>query len=376
MNTGDVITWAAIVVTVSSAVLAMRLVILQRRHAALGWRLARSESQHRETIAAHSQAELRTELAHRLHDDLGHRLTLVAVTAGVLESKADESLRADVAALREQVANAVEELNHSVSALDSSTETLTPLLRVVDEAVLPAQSAGAGINIVVPADAPPLSARLASVTMAIIREGVTNALKHSPGGTIELNVDLEGDELRLCLISGPATRPSRASTGGRGLEALRARVEDHGGSFAAGPGHRHGAWTVEAALPIVDSPDLSVVHQDAALARTVRRTRGQLIAIPAVALLLFAAVPAAWVVARGALSQLDRADFDQITVGMVQSEAETHLPALDMDAPPRARGVGDCRHHEATMSPFDRDTVFEVCFVDGRVASTTVIPTP
>jgi len=101
-----------------------------------------------------------------------------------------------------------------------------------------------------------------------------------------------------------------------------------------------------------------------------------LIALPVATAALMIAIPVGMVLGQAALSRLSATDFAAITVGESESSARSQLPIVEMEAPPQQVGSGDCRHYESTFSPFERTEVYEVCFTNGQVNSTTIIPAP
>lgn len=102
----------------------------------------------------------------------------------------------------------------------------------------------------VPGDCDEVPASTAAVVYRVVQEGVTNALKHSPGAPIVIAVDC-GDEVTVDIFNGSGTVQAAglgSAGGGRGLKGARARVAALGGSFAAGP-EPGGAWRVSVRLP-------------------------------------------------------------------------------------------------------------------------------
>jgi len=80
----------------------------------------------------------------------------------------------------------------------------------------------------------------AAVVYRIVQEGVTNALKHSPGAPIVI-VDV---------LNGSGTVPISdldSAGGGRGLTGVQDRVSALGGAFTAGP-EPGGAWRISVRL--------------------------------------------------------------------------------------------------------------------------------
>lgn len=78
-----------------------------------------------------------------------------------------------------------------------------------------------------------LSARQYANLTRILREAVTNALKHAHPRQIALQLSVSAGTLRLSLRDdGPGLRDGEAGQGGRGLAIMRARAEELGGTVS------------------------------------------------------------------------------------------------------------------------------------------------
>ena len=95
-----------------------------------------------------------------------------------------------------------------------------------------------------------VSVESAVVAYRVVQESITNALKHSPGGPIDISVDC-GTEVVIDVINAtPQHESSHLATigGGHGLTGIRERVSGLGGTFSAGPDDP-GAWRVSVRFP-------------------------------------------------------------------------------------------------------------------------------
>lgn len=87
----------------------------------------------------------------------------------------------------------------------------------------------------------------------IVREALTNAVKHAPGGAVRVEVAHLTDRTRVTVVNAapsPATGPRPTAGdggGGRGLAGLRERVAVLGGTLRTGP--YRGGFRVTAELP-------------------------------------------------------------------------------------------------------------------------------
>ncbi|MDN5918337.1 MAG: histidine kinase, partial [Pseudonocardia sp.] len=214
-----------------------------RARAALGqagWQAAaRWEDQAREAEDDARRRE-RARLAARMHDLVGHDLARAALTLGGLEL--DTALPAQaqraVAHAREQVSTAAEHLSEAVTAIDAAP-TATPAGAELDELVTGLRSDGSDVALV-PADPAPLlggtDPTIADLVVRVVREGLTNAIKHGGDGPIEVSLARWAAQIVVVVRSrGANQRPAPGS--GRGLAALRQDVDGLGGTLEHGRSH-------------------------------------------------------------------------------------------------------------------------------------------
>lgn len=396
MSFADLLLWATIL---APTLLATYFVVglLRTR-----FRLRREVAQLRQVrmerdIARRRARDLQTReaIATRLHDDLGHRLTRLTVSAAALEATTEADVGAQIGRMRQQLAGTVETLNESIAHLYDDTDDTIDAVAGVDSAV-PQRSEHvdvrgminehvqtiAALGRHVECDRPPRDAWSTAGGRALLdhtlAEGLTNAVKHGADGVIILTVKREGAglsvEIRNRARAGVVPQPS----GGHGLALLERDLVGSGGSLTTNSRTDDDSsfWILKSRIPaaIKDSSEESPDVAD--LGTQLRRYRRALIWIPAVVFLVLAMIPVGGYVAQAALSHLDASEFGEVRPGQAQSQAETHLPVMQMESPPPAGAHGDCRHYESTFSPFDRTDVYEVCFVNGTVSSTDTIPGP
>ncbi|HEX3789064.1 MAG TPA: histidine kinase [Pseudonocardiaceae bacterium] len=179
-------------------------------------------------------AEERSRLARDLHDVLGHSLTTITVKAGlarrVLETDADrERAIAEVRDVEDLARQAMAEVRSTVSGYRTAS---LPAELVGARAALQA----AGIEADLPRAVDNVAANLQETFAYVLREGVTNIIRHSEATRCEVRLGdswLEvRDNGRLCLEK---MTTSRDSGGGHGLAGLAERVAAVGGELAAKP---------------------------------------------------------------------------------------------------------------------------------------------
>ena len=80
------------------------------------------------------------------------------------------------------------------------------------------------------------------------QEALTNVARYAPDASTTVIVRYDPDRTRLCIDNGgSAAAPRQGMGGGRGLEGLRARIEQTGGVMSAGP--TADGWRVEIEVP-------------------------------------------------------------------------------------------------------------------------------
>ncbi|MGI9119247.1 MAG: sensor histidine kinase [Acidimicrobiales bacterium] len=97
----------------------------------------------------------------------------------------------------------------------------------------------------------PLTAAVEGVLGWVVREGVTNVVRHSGARTCEIDVAIEGDAVTAEIRDdgrGPTQNPD-ATVGGSGLHGLAERMAMAGGWLDSGdrPG---GGFTLVASVPL------------------------------------------------------------------------------------------------------------------------------
>ena len=93
---------------------------------------------------------------------------------------------------------------------------------------------------------------MADAAYRIVREALTNVIKHAPGATVTVRATLLAGGLALDVCDdGGDLAPSVLNTSGSGigLRGMRARVAELGGEISAAA-HPDGGWSVTARLPL------------------------------------------------------------------------------------------------------------------------------
>jgi len=85
----------------------------------------------------------------------------------------------------------------------------------------------------------------------VLQEALSNAARHAPGGSIEVDLSRSGDDIRLEVLDrGPGFDPNTVRTEALGVAGMRERAELLGGSFEIGPRTDGPGTRVALSLPI------------------------------------------------------------------------------------------------------------------------------
>jgi two-component system, NarL family, sensor histidine kinase DesK len=181
----------------------------------------------RAELAEVAVADERLRFARDLHDLLGHDLSLIALKAelaGKLLPDRVDAAADEVGQIRELTRSALSQVREAVDGYRRPTlGTELAGARVALEA--------AGIELSVEGADDPLDPAVESVLAWAVREGATNAIRHSGARRAEIRVR---PGLLEIADDGRGAPPARA--GGNGLTGLRERVQSVGGTVEAGAG--------------------------------------------------------------------------------------------------------------------------------------------
>ncbi|MEV4114705.1 sensor histidine kinase [Nonomuraea sp. NPDC049695] len=186
----------------------------------------------------------RARIAGEVHDAAGHGLAAIAMQAGLALVALDddpEQARASLRAIRETSTTALTQLRAALDGIDPPGGDLARLIEGVRAAGLPVDVEP--VDFTVPA-------RLQDTVYRVVRESLTNVLRHAGPTSALVRVGGEPGEFVLEVADRGAGRPGARE--GRGLAGMRARVTEAGGDFAAGP-RDGGGFRVIARFPQVSA---------------------------------------------------------------------------------------------------------------------------
>ena len=205
----------------------------------------------RKDLAVAAVAAERDRMARDMHDILGHSLTVVAVKAEL----AGRLLEADPARAARELED-IEDLARGALADVRATVAGYRGVNVVAElAQARGALASAGIEADLPGSVDEVPAAHRELFGWVVREGVTNVVRHSRAARCRVTVSADGVQVdddgawrpALAVAAG-ASGGGRASSGGRGdpatshwsgrgsgLDGLAERVRQAGGTLSTGP---------------------------------------------------------------------------------------------------------------------------------------------
>ncbi|MFE6234115.1 sensor histidine kinase [Cellulosimicrobium sp. NPDC057862] len=204
---------------------------------ALVWlhRLWWSAQDGREAQARLAVAEERLRVGRELHDVLGRRLAVIALKAeraADLAAQDPDGAAGESRSIRELAAGALREARRTIHG-----EAVTDLPAQLRSADLVLRSAG--VTTTVDADPRTLSTLpppLAGLFATVVREAVTNVLRHSDARLASIRVVARGPVTALSVENDGVRSAARSdSTGGTGLAGLAARCGALGADLVSGP---------------------------------------------------------------------------------------------------------------------------------------------
>ncbi|MFE3742702.1 sensor histidine kinase [Streptomyces sp. NPDC059134] len=223
----------------------------------------RAESAEREQTAraAQARARERNRIAREMHDVLAHRISLVAMQAGVLDHRGDgltaEENRVLVRGIADGSQHALEELRDVLGVLRADPdrpEPPQPSLDRIPELAAEARASGLDVTLTTAVPGEP-SDVVGRTCYRIVQEGLTNAAKHAPGAPVHITLEgTAGGGLEVRVRNSPAATAAagaghaRPPASGFGLLGLAERVGLAGGLLAHHPTSDNG-YLLSAELP-------------------------------------------------------------------------------------------------------------------------------
>jgi len=194
--------------------------------AALAWQLASTQRQMREL----SILTDRDRIARDLHDHVIQRLFAVGLALqGTIPRARVPEVQQRLTDCVDDLQEVIQEIRTAIFDLHGSSSGVTRLRQRLDEAI--AQFSMSNLRTTVQYTGPlsVVDAALADHAEAVVREAVSNAVRHAGATTLTVNVAVS-DDLCIDVVDDGIGIPAEMT--GSGLTNLRRRAEDAGGDFS------------------------------------------------------------------------------------------------------------------------------------------------
>ncbi|GAA2453184.1 sensor histidine kinase [Streptomyces mauvecolor] len=203
----------------------------------------------RQELARTAVEKERLRFSRDLHDLLGHTLSVIVVKSEAARRIARRDLDAalgQVADIESVGRQALTEIREAVTGYREGS-----LATELDRAR--SALSAAEVEPLVRQSGPPLPAQAEALLGWVVREAVTNVVRHSAASRCEIVVEGTPERVTLTVTDNgkgaPAAPAPTPRIGGTGLKGLTERLAAAGGSLTAGPAPRNG-FQVSAELPV------------------------------------------------------------------------------------------------------------------------------
>ena len=210
---------------------------------------ARELQRAREEIARLAISEERLRIARDLHDLLGHNLSLIALKselAGRLVKIDPERAVEEIRDIEQVARGALSETRETISGYRQPT--LLTELRGAREIL-----AAAGITCACEVESVTLPATIEAVLASVVREGVTNVIRHSRAKHCIIRVTQDTRNASVVILDDGRKKTDTlqilSRTSGSGLKGLAERVAAHRGQLEAGV-NPEGGFRLAVTLPL------------------------------------------------------------------------------------------------------------------------------
>jgi signal transduction histidine kinase len=217
--------------------------------------LAQEQALREEHVRGAAAAE-RTRIARELHDVLAHTLSGLTVTlqatAVLLEAEGASTVaRGQVDRARALAVDGLAEARAAVASLAAVDDDRgrVDLVAVVGRQVREHRiTTGADATLDVGAVPAGLAPAVVGAVSGVVREALTNAMRHAPGRPVRVALSTADGTLEVVVEVDEGGPAAPGAGGGMGLTGMRARAVELGGELEAGP-YAHG-WRVAARVPL------------------------------------------------------------------------------------------------------------------------------
>ena len=202
--------------------------------AALAWQLASTQRQMREL----SILTDRDRIARDLHDHVIQRLFAVGLALqGTIPRARAPEVQQRLTDCVDDLQQVIQEIRTAIFDLHGGSSGVTRLRQRLDEAVAQFASSELRTSVQYMGPLSVIDATLADHAEAVVREAVSNAVRHAKATTLTVSVVVDDD---LCIEVIDNGRGISGEITSSGLKNLHQRAEDAGGSFGVEPAPKGG----------------------------------------------------------------------------------------------------------------------------------------
>jgi signal transduction histidine kinase len=218
----------------------------------------RGENERRDAEAAVAEAVIRerTAIARDLHDVISHHVSAIGMHAGAARMTlaarpGPDAVAESLNAVETSSRAALADLRKLLDLLHGAAEGIgQPGLDNLDELLAGVRRSGLDTRLSVDGPVQPLPSSLDIALYRVVQEMLTNALRHSDGGPVDISIHYDDGGLTLTARNGVgAGAPRERTATSRGLASIRNRVAMFEGSVSYGPGP-DGQWTTTVSVPV------------------------------------------------------------------------------------------------------------------------------
>ena len=178
---------------------------------------------------------LRVQIAANLHDDVGARLTKVAMVTELLDRETGDNLpgKAHIRNIFRTVREITQAMDEIVWTINPKNDTLDHLANYIFQyAEEYFQDTGVSCRLDVPAQLPdrPVSTEVRHNLFMTVKEALNNVLKHAQAKEIRIGLGADDGRMTITIVdNGRGFTLSEASGKGNGLDNMKQRLERIGG---------------------------------------------------------------------------------------------------------------------------------------------------
>ena len=220
------------------------------------------EEQERRHSGERALLEERQRIARELHDVVAHHMSVIAIQAEAAPYKIADpppELVESFGDIRASALTGLTELRRILGVLrtDGQATAPQPGLADLDALLDSARSGGLSVTVTCSGDPVPLPEGVDLSAYRIVQEALSNAMRHSPGSHVQVDVAYRADGLSLEVRNDAGSRTvpvlvgsgDGVAGGGHGIIGMQERAAMLGGSLDAGP-TEDGGFQVSAVLPV------------------------------------------------------------------------------------------------------------------------------